>query len=418
MKSRPTPRAPRPSVGVRLNDLLLDIEQCSRAVQSLANDLEHHKRQQEQVRRQIDHFSPGQKITRTGSWAWNVSSRKLCCSREHFRIFGLPTQQQKITSRDFFRMIHADERARVEQDFHSAVRSGRDFEAEYRIVRRDGSLRYIHTQAHPVFGESGKLTEYVGTVVDITEQRDGEDSLGSMQADLARASRAVLVRQLMAIIAHEVNQPLAALVANAGAARRWLEAHPPRLDKTRQALTRIVRDGNRASEIIARTRSLVGGEETQRESLNVNTIIQEVLVLMRTELRRNNITVRAGLEEGLPQIPCDRVQMQQVLLNLVANAIEAMSEVETRRRLLTLTSKSGVAAIRVAVVDRGVGLDAPQLERVFEPFYTTKLHGMGIGLALCRTIIETHGGRLWASPNPRAGATFSFELPCNGTPVG
>ena len=223
--------------------------------------------------------------------------------------------------------------------------------------------------------------------------------------------------QLMATIAHEVNQPLAALVANAGAAVRWLAADPPRIDKARQALTRIATDANRASSVIARIRALVGGADVQRIPLNLNSIVQEVIVLVRTELRRHNISVRAELDENVRLVRCDRVQMQQVLLSLIVNAIEAMVAVVTRPKLLAIATVADVAGVSVSVEDSGTGLDELVLERVFEPFYTTKPRGMGIGLAISRTIVEEHGGRIWAVPNEASGTTFRFRLPFNGTLV-
>ncbi|HEV7445949.1 MAG TPA: ATP-binding protein, partial [Steroidobacteraceae bacterium] len=232
-----------------------------------------------------------------------------------------------------------------------------------------------------------------------------------------RVSRAITLGQLMATIAHEVNQPLAALVANAGAALRWLAGDPPRIDKARQALTRIARDANRASNVIARIRALIGGTDVQRSPLDLNSIVQEVIALVRSELRRNNITVRAHLDENLRQVRCDRVQMQQVLLNLIVNAIEAMVTVVTQPKLLAIATVADVAGVMVSVKDSGVGLDQLVLERVFEPFYTTKPRGMGIGLAISRAIIEAHGGRIWAVPNEASGTTFRFRLPFNGTPA-
>jgi PAS domain S-box-containing protein len=365
----------------------------------------------------MDYFALGQKITRTGSWAWNPSSGELFWSREHFRIFGLDPENNKISHHVFFRMIHADERVTVAGVFEEAVRTGCDFDAEYRIVRPDGQVRCVHSHGYPVFGESGELVEYVGTVADITEQRQGEESLDSMQAELARASRAMTLGQLMATIAHEVNQPLAALVANAGAALRWLAGDPPRIDKAREALTRIARDANRASSVITRIRAQVRGTDVQRIPLDVNSIVQEVIVLVRTELRRHNITVRAQLDENLRLVRCDRVQMQQVLVNLIVNAIEAMVAVVTRPKLLVIATVADVAGVIVSVKDSGTGLDELVLERVFEPFYTTKPRGMGIGLAISRAIVEAHGGRIWAVPNEASGTTFQFRLPFNGTPA-
>src|ERR1700730_6353877 len=279
----------------RLREVLRNLRACARAIQSLDSRLRQHNREQDRLRRQMDYFALGQKLTRTGSWAWNAASGELFWSREHFRIFGLDPENNKVSYQIFFQMVHADERTQVEREFQEAVRAGRDFEREYRIVRRDGQVRCILSQANPVFGESREITEYVGTVADVTEQRQREESLDSMQAELARSSRAITVGQLMATIAHEVNQPLAALVANAGAALRWLAGTPPRIDKARQAMTRIVRDGNRASNVIARGRALVGGTDVQRIPLNVNSIVQEGIVLVRRELPRDNIAVPANL---------------------------------------------------------------------------------------------------------------------------
>jgi PAS domain S-box-containing protein len=415
--SQPSARTPARTADRRLSEVLRDLKTCARAIRSLDSKLRQHNREQDRLRRQMEHFALGQKFTRTGSWAWNPASAELFWSREHFRIFGLDPENNKVSYHVFFRMIHTDERVSVEGAFQEAVRTGCDFDAEYRVVRPDGQVRYVHSRAYPVFGESGELVEYVGTAADITEQRQGEDTLGSMQAELARASRAMTLGQLMATLAHEVNQPLAALVANAGAAVRWLAGDPPRLDKAGQALTRIARDANRASSVIARIRALVGGTDVQRIPLNLNPIVQEVIVLVRTELRRHNITVRAQLDENVRLVRCDRVQMQQVLLNLIVNAIEAMVAVVTRPKLLAIATVAEAAGVIVSVEDSGTGLDELVLERVFEPFYTTKPRGMGIGLAICRTIVEAHGGRIWAVPNEASGTTFRFRLPFNGTPA-
>lgn len=415
--SQPSARTLARTASRRLSEVHRDLKICARAIHLLDSKLRQHNREQDRLRRQMDYFALGQKITRTGSWAWNPASAELFWSREHLRIFGLDPENNNVSHHVFFRMIHADERVSVQGALEEAVRMGCDFDAEYRIVRPDGQVRYVHSHASPVFAESGELVEYVGTVADITEQRQGEESLDSMQAELARASRATTLGQLMATIAHEVNQPLAALVANAGAALRWLAGDPPRIDKARQALTRIGRDANRASDIIARIRALVGGTDVQRTPLNVNSIVQEVIVLVRTELRRHNITVRARLDENLRLVRCDRLQMQQVVLNLITNAIEAMVAVVTRPKLLAIATVADAAGVTISVKDSGTGLDELVLERVFEPFYTTKPRSMGIGLAISRTIVEAHGGRIWAVPNEASGTTFRFRLPFNGTPA-
>lgn len=215
----------------------------------------------------------------------------------------------------------------------------------------------------------------------------------------------------MGAIAHEVNQPLTALVTNAGAALRWLAGTRPRLDKTRQALLQIVADGNRASNVIARIRALLGRTEVERNPLRLNAVIQEVIATTRHELRRHGITLRTRLEKHLPPVLGDRTQIQQVILNLIMNAIEAMGSVDTRPRLLLIETLADIAGVSVCVDDSGLGLDEQVLKHMFEPFYTTKIHGMGIGLAISRSIIEAHGGRLWAERKPEQGAMFKFRLP-------
>jgi PAS domain S-box-containing protein len=409
--SRAAPRKLLQKAWRRFSGVLRTMEACERVTQRLAADLKEYERKQQQLRRYMGYLTLGQQITHTGSWAWNCSTGELFWSREHFRIFGLDPTRTNVSYQLFFKMVHPEERARVEREFLEAVRSVRDFDGEYRIVRPDGVVKYLHSRAFPVFGKPGELTEYVGTVADVTERRHGEESVGRMQAELARASSAITLGQLMASIAHQVNQPLAALVANASAALRWLAWDEPQIDKAQQALARIVRDGNRASEIIARIRALVRKSDALRNPLSLNSIVHEVIALLKAELRGNNVTVRTDLAERLPPIRGDRVQIQQVLLNLIMNAIEAMSAVTTRPRLLAIATISDAAGVVVSVEDCGIGLDERMLERVFEPFYSSKPQGMGIGLAISRSIIEAHGGRLWAVRNRVSGATFRFRLP-------
>jgi PAS domain S-box-containing protein len=379
--------------------------------ESLARKLRDREQEQRWLRRRIEYLTLGQKITRTGSWAWNLSSGELFWSREHFRIFGVCPLRTEVSHELFFGMVHPEERAHVERDFLGAVRAGGDVDLEYRIVCQDGEVKYVHSRAHPVFGTSGEVTEYVGTVEDITERRHREESLSNMQSELARATRAITLGQLMASIAHEVNQPLTALIANAGAGLRWLAGEKPRLGQARLALTRIVRDGNRASEVIARIRALVRRADAERSFLDLNGMIADVIALLKTELRRSKVVLKTRLGGNLPSVWGDKVQLQQVLLNLIMNALESMSAVATRTRLLTIATRSDGTGVSVRIKDRGVGLDKGSLERVFEPFYTTKPQGMGIGLAISRTIVETHGGLLWATCNRGPGAMFEFRLP-------
>jgi PAS domain S-box-containing protein len=385
--------------------------EVERMLTSLCTTWQGEPEEQQWLRRRMEYLLLGQKITRTGSWAWNPATGELFWSREHFRIFGVCPLRTELSYEVFFGMVHPEERSHVERQFAGAVRAKADVDLEYRVVCPDGTVKCVHTRGHPVFEPSGELTEYVGTIEDITELRRGEESLSSMQAELARATRAISLGQLMASIAHEVNQPLTAIIANAGAGLRWLAGGKPRLGHARRALTRIARDGNRASEVIARIRALVRRADAERNPLDLNHVIEAVIALLKTELRRHKVTVKTRLARALPEVSGDRVQLQQVLLNLIMNAIESMSAVATRPRLLTIATQSDESGVSVTVKDRGVGLDEGSLERVFEPFYTTKPQGMGIGLAISRSIVETHGGLLWATRNRGAGATFECRLP-------
>ena len=230
--------------------------------------------------------------------------------------------------------------------------------------------------------------------------------------ELARVSRVVTVGELATSIAHEVNQPLTAVATNADAALRWLAGATPNLEEAREALGRIRRDGNRASDVIARIRMLVRKTGTEKEQLDMNETIQETVALAQGEVRRNGVALRTELAGDLPPVLGDRVQLQQVVLNLMMNGMEAMSAVADRPRELDIaTWKDQVDKIRVTVKDVGVGLEPPGVERVFDAFYTTKSQGIGIGLSISRSIIEAHNGRLWAARNDGPGATFQFTLP-------
>ena len=257
------------------------------------------------------------------------------------------------------------------------------------------------------------LIERATHIAQIAIERDRiQDSLRKAQANLAHVTRVTTMGELTASIAHEVNQPLVGVVTNASACLRWLAGAPPNLDEARDALRRIVRDGNRASDVIARIRALLKKGEAARTRLDINQVIQETLELARGEMLQRRVTLHTELAGGLPLIAADLVQMQQVLLNLITNALDAMSAVRDRPRLLRIrTDQPEASAVRVAVQDAGVGVDPQQAERLFQAFLTTKPNGLGMGLSISRSIVEAHGGRLWATPNDGPGATFQFTLP-------
>ena len=245
----------------------------------------------------------------------------------------------------------------------------------------------------------------------LTERKRADEALREAQVELAHVTRVTTIGGLAAAIAHEINQPLAAVITNGSACLRWLAGTTPNLDEARQAVGRIIRDGNRASDVIAKIRALLRKTGTEKERLDMNDVIREVVALAQSEIRRNGVALRAQLEGNIPPVLGDRVQLQQVVLNLIMNGIEAMSAIGDRPRELIISTQSGeIDQVHVTVQDSGIGLDPKSMERIFDAFYTTKSEGMGMGLAISRSIVENHDGRLWAVPNDGPGATFQFTL--------
>ncbi len=292
-----------------------------------------------------------------------------------------------------------------------SIREKAEYEFDARLALPEGSTKYVHAVGR-VATKEGSGLEFVGTLIDVTERKEAEQTLQTAQAQLAHMSRVTTMGELAASIAHEVNQPLAAVVTNGNACLRWLAGAEPNLDEARAAVTRIVKEGTRAGEIIGRIRSLMKKSPPQMSTLDMNRVIDEVLTLTRHEIRRHGIQLRTELKTDLPAITGDPIQLQQVVLNLIMNAIEATSARSEGQRELLLTSESqGKDEIVIAVRDSGVGIDPRNLDQLFKPFFSTKAGGMGMGLSISRTAIEAHGGRLWAAPNEGAGAIFQLSLP-------
>jgi C4-dicarboxylate-specific signal transduction histidine kinase len=297
------------------------------------------------------------------------------------------------------------------ETFNRAVNERKDFEADHRTLLPDGTINYVHVIAHPTFDASGDLVEYVGTVMDVTERKRAEEKLSEAQAELAHVSRVTTLGEMAASIAHEVDQPLSGVVINANACLRFLTGATPNLDEVRDGLQAIARDGRRASDVIGRIRALARRTTTEKEPLNINDVIREVVGLAEGEARRTRANVRTELTEDLPQVLGDRVQLQQVVLNLLLNGLDAMRAVADRpRELVISTQRDANDRVHVAVQDSGSGIDLQLAKRMFEAFYTTKRGGMGMGLSISRSIIEQHGGRLWALPNEGPGTTFHFTV--------
>jgi len=364
------------------------------------------------LRRSEALLAEAQRMTQTGSWAWKPFTDEVAWSLEHYRILGLDREKAKPSFELFFAQIHPDDRSAFEETIRSACQARADFEKECRVVLSDGRIRYVHCAGHTVVDTAGNFVEFIGTTRDITERRQAEEALRGAQSELARVTRLSTMGELVASIAHEINQPLGAIVINAGNSIRSLSGEKPDLLKARDAITRIASDSQRAADVIRGLRALVQKNGPNISRVDIKDAIEEVLILTRIERQRHNIELRTALRTGDRLMLGDRVQLQQVILNLIMNGIEAMSTVIDRPRVLEISSEPVEEDhLLVAVHDTGPGLDPQIIGRIFDPFFTTKSSGMGMGLSVCRTIIEAHKGRFWTSPREPHGSSFQFTVP-------
>jgi signal transduction histidine kinase len=391
------------------------------AVALLATEFSMGRRRAEQALRASEaYLAETQTLTHTGSWAWAPTTGEMrYLSAEGRRILELelpPRGAPHGLEATFLRQAHPDDRGPTLAAMLRAAREPVDFEVEYRVVRRDGATRDLYVVGHPVLGPTGGLEELVGTLVDVTDRNRAErerERLRQAQADLERIDRVSTVSELAASLAHEIRQPIAAAITNAQTCLRWLDRAEPDLVEARAAAARSAGDASRAAEIITRLRSLFQKSAPRREPLDLNTVVREMVSVLQGQASRSAVTIRTALAEDLPAVPADRVQLQQVLMNLMVNAIDAMRGAAGERVLAVETGRDG-AACTVSVTDTGPGLGPGEAERIFEAFYTTKPDGTGLGLPISRSIVESHGGRLWGEPGPGRGAAFRFTLPLAG----
>jgi PAS domain S-box-containing protein len=376
-------------------------------------DITERAQAEEDLRRSEANLAEAQRISHTGSWAWNVSSGEVFWSQETFRICGLDPEEVKPTYEIFLQLIPPEDRPSVEQTLHTAVRERSDYALDFRMIRSDGSIKYLQSLGHPVVKGSGEV-EFIGTVMDITERKCAEEELHKAQADLAHVTRLTMMGELAASIAHEINQPLGAIVNNSNACLGLIDRSAPERE-VREALLDIVTDADRASLIIARIRALSRRTPTEKTSLAVEQAIRDVLMLAHHPLMERDIEIRTDIATALPSVSADRVQFHQVLLNLLMNAIEATTDVEKERRVVTISADraqlEGRAMVVITVQDLGCGFKPEDSERLFDAFYSTKPHGLGMGLRISRSIVEAHGGRLWVTSNAGPGATLHCALP-------
>jgi PAS domain S-box-containing protein len=373
-------------------------------------DIEDRKRAEEKLRQSEAFLHEAQRVSHTGSWRHDFLSGVVTVSPEGLRIWGIKPDEDASVTEFFFGRMHPEDRPVVGQEYGAAVLKKADFKSDFRIVLPDGTVKNIHTIGHPILDESGDILEFVGTVIDVTERKNAEEALRQAQTDLARVSRVTTMGELTAALAHEVNQPIAAAVTNANTCLRWLTRDHPDVEEARAAAMRIVKDGTRAGEIIKRIRLLFQKGTPQRELVDVNEIIREMIVLFRSEATRYDVQIRTALALDLTQVMADRVQLQQVLMNLFINAIDAMKDEDGNRELNIKSERAEGEQLVVCVSDSGVGLPPREADQIFNAFFTTKSHGTGMGLRISRSIVESHGGRLWAADNSPRGASFYFTL--------
>ena len=372
-------------------------------------DITERKQAEEELRRSEAFLAEGQRLSRTGSFFWRVATAEIIWSEQLYRIFELDPAS-KMTLELIGSRIHP-ENLYILNEMVERAQSGSELEYEYRLLLPDNSVKYLHVLAHGTMNHNGQW-EYVGAVQDITERRLSEEALTRARAELAHVARITSLGVLTASIAHEVNQPLSGIVMNASTCLRMLDSDPPNIDGARETARRTIRDGNRASEVVTRLRTLFKRKEVAAEPVDLNDAAREVIALSLGELQSNRIVVRQDFAENLPAVTGDRTQLQQVILNLLRNASDAMRDVDDRpRQLLIKTENDGGKNVRLTVQDSGIGFVPDVADRLFESFYTTKENGMGVGLSVSRSIIEAHRGRLWASANDGPGASFAFSIP-------
>jgi len=372
-------------------------------------DITAAKQAEETLRESEAYLAEAQRLSHMGSWALVPATGRIrYWSEECNRVLGLDPRAGQPRFETFFERIHPEDRAKV-RNMAGPV----EFEMNYRIVHPHGEIRDIHVVGHPVLSPSGDLVEFVGTVMDVTERKQAEEErerLRQSQADLAHLSRVTTMGELTASLAHEIKQPISAAVTNAKACLRWLGRDAPALAEAREAAARMVRDVTRAADIISGISALFQKGALQRELVDVNELIREMIILLCSEANRYSISIGTELAEDLPKVMADRVQLQQVFMNLMLNGIDAMKRT-TGTAVLTIRSEAEDAHLLISVSDTGAGLPPGQADQIFNAFFTTKDNGTGMGLPISRSIIESHGGRLWAADASGRGATFHFTLP-------
>jgi len=394
-------------VKTRLSRLVPSVQRALRE----ARERTERKKAEEALRQSEMYLAAAQRLSHTGSFGWNPSSGEIYWSEETYRIFDCEPEA-KPTVQLVIDRTHPDDRMHLRHILDRASMERSEFMAEHRLMLADGSVKYVRAVARWSTGDGPEKSVFIGAVTDVTERKRTEEErarLRQQEADLARMSRVSMMGELAASLAHEIKQPITAAVMHANACTRWLRRDAPDVEEACAAASAIVAAAMRASDIIDRVGSLYRRETPQRELVQLNEIVREMTALLGDRASQNSISIRTKLDLGLPATTADRVQLQQVLMNLMLNGIEAMQD--TGGELIVTSKRTEDGQLLISVRDAGSGLPVKEGERYFEAFFTTKPQGTGMGLSISRRIIESHGGRLWASANTGRGATFQFTLP-------
>jgi PAS domain S-box-containing protein len=374
------------------------------------NDITLRNRAEKLLRKsQAAYLAEAQKLSCTGSFGWSIATGEIFWSEEAFAIFEHdPASAPTIEAVRQF--VHPEDINIFEQMLREANGTGDKFDVEHRLLFPDGRVKYLRVVAHIAEVQPDKR-QFIGAVMDITRAKQIEAQLQQAQSELARASRITALGELSASIAHEVGQPLAAIVTSGEACQRWLRRQPPNMEEIERCVTQMTDEGNRAADIVKRVRMLMKGAPPQRTPVRINDIIEEAVTLIRPEIERHSGSLVLSLGVDLPVVLADRVQLQQVLINLILNGIQSMSALVGKHEMVVTSAVDEEGRLVVSVRDSGVGISEQSLPRLFEAFFTTRSTGMGMGLAICSSIIESYGGEIWAANNPQGGATFAFWLP-------
>jgi PAS domain S-box-containing protein len=397
-------------ISVSLGELSRD---GHRVFTAFVRDISEQKRAEESLRRTHSYLAQAERLAGIGTFAWEAPGRRpLYLSEEWYRVYDFDPTHGVPSWEQYLQRIHPDDRAALKAASDRSIAEKSNYDIEFRIVVPGGEIKFLHAVGEPVFGPTRELQQFVGVVMDVTESRRTEEErerLRRAQAELTYVNRVSTMGELTASLAHEIKQPIGAAVTNAEACFRLLDRDQPDILEAREAALEMVKDARRAADIIDRVRLLYQRGSSQLVAVEVNEVIQEMVMMLQNEANRHSVAIRTDLARELPRVTADRVQLQQVLMNLILNSIEAMRGISGELDIKSQLADGG--QLLISITDTGVGLPTENTEQIFNPFFTTKPQGTGLGLAITRSIVEAHGGRIWATANSNRGATFHFTLP-------